>query len=169
MLGVGMEELIIVAIIVILAVGPKNMPKLFKAIGRGLREFRRASAELRNAVGIDAMLREDELKELRELRELGRKKLHDPLGLKTAGKPGAKGAAVDKKLDKPVDKPLPAKLLAEKEMKKVAPDREPPAEEEIGAEYPPEGVDLRHAVEQARDRAEAKTAAASPEPMSEAS
>lgn len=116
MFGIGAGELFIVAVVLLIAVGPKSMPKLVKSIGKALREFRRASRDLRQASGIDDMMRQEELKELRELRKLGAETLHDPLGLK---KPQtyAKQPALRDEIDK----------------------------SDLAREYPPEGVDLWHA------------------------
>lgn len=67
MFGIGSGELVILAIVVLIAVGPKRMPTLIKAIGKGLREFRQASNELRKQSGIDDLLRDDDLVGLKKL------------------------------------------------------------------------------------------------------
>lgn len=61
MFGIGAGELMIAAIVMLIAVGPGKMPGLMKAVGKGLREFRRASSELRKQSGIDELMREDVL------------------------------------------------------------------------------------------------------------
>jgi len=43
MFGIGMQELIIIAIIALLIVGPKKLPDLAKSLGKGFSEFRRAA------------------------------------------------------------------------------------------------------------------------------
>jgi len=43
MFGIGMQELIIIAIIALLVVGPKKLPDLAKSLGKGFSEFCRAA------------------------------------------------------------------------------------------------------------------------------
>lgn len=43
MFGIGMQELIIIAIIALIIVGPKKLPDLAKTLGKGLSEFRKAT------------------------------------------------------------------------------------------------------------------------------
>jgi Tat protein translocase TatB subunit len=59
MLGIGSGELLIIAVILLVAVGPERMPTLMKACGRALREFRKATQDLRHTIGIDELLRDD--------------------------------------------------------------------------------------------------------------
>lgn len=43
MFGIGMQELIIIAIVALLIVGPKKLPDLAKTLGKGLSEFKKAT------------------------------------------------------------------------------------------------------------------------------
>jgi Tat protein translocase TatB subunit len=43
MFGIGMQELIIIAVIALIVVGPKKLPDLAKTLGKGFSEFRRAA------------------------------------------------------------------------------------------------------------------------------
>jgi sec-independent protein translocase protein TatA len=44
--GIGMTELLVILVIGLLVLGPKRLPDLARSLGRGLAEFRRASAEM---------------------------------------------------------------------------------------------------------------------------
>jgi len=43
MFGIGVQELIIIAIIALLVVGPKKLPDLAKTLGKGFRDFKNAT------------------------------------------------------------------------------------------------------------------------------
>ncbi len=58
MFGIGVPELILIALVALLVVGPKNLPVTLRAIGRGIREFQRASRELRTQAGFDDVVDE---------------------------------------------------------------------------------------------------------------
>ncbi|MBN1141544.1 MAG: twin-arginine translocase TatA/TatE family subunit [Deltaproteobacteria bacterium] len=50
MFGIGMTELLLILAVALIVIGPKRLPEVAKALGRGLAEFRRASEEFRDAV-----------------------------------------------------------------------------------------------------------------------
>ncbi len=62
MFGIGFGEMLMIAVVLLIAVGPKKMPTFMKAVGKGLREFRRATRELKAAAGIDELMRDDSLR-----------------------------------------------------------------------------------------------------------
>jgi len=47
MFGIGMTELLVILTIALIVIGPKKLPELARALGKGLAEFRRASTEMR--------------------------------------------------------------------------------------------------------------------------
>jgi Tat protein translocase TatB subunit len=45
--GIGMTELLVVLVVGLLVLGPKRLPEVARSLGRGMREFRRASSDMR--------------------------------------------------------------------------------------------------------------------------
>jgi len=48
--GLGTTELVMVLAVVLILFGPKKLPELAKGLGKGLREFRKASDEVGQAI-----------------------------------------------------------------------------------------------------------------------
>jgi len=60
MFGIGMPELLVIAVIALLVVGPKKLPEIAKALGKGLTEFRKVADSATDT--IKETLQTDELK-----------------------------------------------------------------------------------------------------------
>ncbi len=60
MLDIGLQELVLILVIALLVFGPKRLPELGRALGRGMREFRRASEEFRSTIETNLQLNEPE-------------------------------------------------------------------------------------------------------------
>ncbi|MHB8138412.1 MAG: twin-arginine translocase TatA/TatE family subunit [Smithellaceae bacterium] len=58
MFGIGVQELIIIAIIALLIVGPKKLPDLAKTLGKGFRDFKNATDGITDDLK-DALKEED--------------------------------------------------------------------------------------------------------------
>ena len=58
MFGIGMQELIIIAIIALIIVGPKKLPDLAKTLGKGFSEFKKATEGITD--DLKETLKEDE-------------------------------------------------------------------------------------------------------------
>jgi sec-independent protein translocase protein TatA len=56
--NLGFAELIIIFVIALLVFGPKKLPELGKSLGKGLREFKRATEDLKS--NWDEQIREAE-------------------------------------------------------------------------------------------------------------
>ncbi len=63
MFGIGFGEMLVIAVILLIAVGPRQLPSLMKTVGKGMREVRKASGELRRTVGIEQLLADDDLRD----------------------------------------------------------------------------------------------------------
>ena len=57
MFGIGLQEMLVILVVVLIFFGPKRLPDLAKSLGKGIAEFKKASDEVRK--GIDDAVRED--------------------------------------------------------------------------------------------------------------
>ena len=62
MFDIGAAELLVIIIVAVLVIGPKDMPLAMRAAGRWIGKVRKVSAHFRT--GIDAMVREAELEDM---------------------------------------------------------------------------------------------------------
>jgi Tat protein translocase TatB subunit len=46
MFGIGVPELLVILVVALIVLGPKRLPDVAKALGKGLAEFRRATSDL---------------------------------------------------------------------------------------------------------------------------
>jgi Tat protein translocase TatB subunit len=53
MFGIGMPELILIAVVALIVLGPKKLPDLAKSMGRAVREFKKATSELKDTLQVD--------------------------------------------------------------------------------------------------------------------
>jgi Tat protein translocase TatB subunit len=58
--GIGMQELVLIFVIALIVVGPKQLPELAKALGKGYAEFRRAFDDMKTSV--EREIRADEIR-----------------------------------------------------------------------------------------------------------
>ena len=78
MFGIGTSEILIILLIAILVLGPKEIPKIARTIGRGMRQLQRAKDELRQTLDKDFYDDEEEdTKPTREDQEGKKQKLTD--------------------------------------------------------------------------------------------
>jgi sec-independent protein translocase protein TatB len=54
MFGIGMPELILIAVVALIVLGPKRLPDLAKSMGRAVREFKKATSELKDTLQVDS-------------------------------------------------------------------------------------------------------------------
>ncbi len=68
MFGIGMQEIMVLLVIALVVIGPKKLPEMAKALGKGYGEFRRAFEDMRSSINVD-MKTEEEKERLREIKE----------------------------------------------------------------------------------------------------
>jgi Tat protein translocase TatB subunit len=64
MFGIGMTELLLIAGLALIVLGPKKLPELARALGKGFAEFKRATNELKNTIEVET--RTEEVRKTRE-------------------------------------------------------------------------------------------------------
>ena len=64
MFDIGASELLVIVIVAILVIGPKDMPKALRTAGRWIGKLRRMSNHFR--AGIDEVVRQAEIEEMEE-------------------------------------------------------------------------------------------------------
>ncbi len=64
MFGLGMGEILIIAVVALLFVGPDKLPAAAKSLGKGIRELRRSTRDLRDTLERDTQLG-DAVREIR--------------------------------------------------------------------------------------------------------
>jgi len=56
MFGLGFGEMVVIALLAIVVVGPARLPTLFKTVGGAMRQLRQASRDIRSSVGLDELI-----------------------------------------------------------------------------------------------------------------
>ena len=54
MFGIGMPELLVILVIALIFIGPGKLPGVARSLGRGMREFRRASHDIKQTFDVEA-------------------------------------------------------------------------------------------------------------------
>jgi len=99
MFGIGMPELLLILALALIVIGPKKLPDIAKALGRGLAEFKRATDEMKNTFHEEVRTAETRDKLLKEgkIRAPGVEPAANPDVEETTGK------------EEPATTPTPAK------------------------------------------------------------
>ena len=58
MFGIGMPEMLLLLAVALIVIGPKKLPDLAKSLGRAMGEFKKATSEIKESIGVDADFKE---------------------------------------------------------------------------------------------------------------
>ncbi len=58
MFGIGSTELLVILVVALLVLGPKNLPKIAHTLGRAMGEFRRVSTEFQRTLNTEIAFEE---------------------------------------------------------------------------------------------------------------
>lgn len=117
MFDIGASELLLIVVVAIVVIGPKDLPMAMRMAGRWIAKMRRVSGYFRS--GIETMIREAELEDMeRKWREQNEAimKAH-PMSLEdgTAPPAGSAESAVPQSVSPPPASPQPAPRLTDPE------------------------------------------------------
>jgi sec-independent protein translocase protein TatB len=140
--GLGFWEILVLIVVGIVVVGPRNLPTMMRTAGQWVAKLRRMSTELRTQSGIDDLIRQEGLeREIQEIRSLSRVNIVDTL-MAPALAPAVVSQAAQPQAAA-VKAPAPAKLpepLREREYPLIGcdaygalPDDAPPPPEPVEA------------------------------------
>lgn len=59
MFGIGSTELLVILVVALLVLGPKNLPKIAHTLGRAMGEFRRVSTEFQRTLNTEIAFEEE--------------------------------------------------------------------------------------------------------------
>jgi sec-independent protein translocase protein TatA len=74
--SLGWMEITVIAILALLLVGPKGLPKLGKSLGKAIRDFKREANELKSAVELE--VEEEEWREEQEKKKKQKPQKNEP-------------------------------------------------------------------------------------------
>ena len=70
MFGIGVPELLVILVVALIVLGPKRLPDVAKALGKGLAEFRRATSDLTDELrGAQSMIEREAREAERAVRQ----------------------------------------------------------------------------------------------------
>lgn len=88
MLGIGLQELMLIMILALLVLGPERLPEVARLVGRAYAQLRRASEEFQNTIRQDlaALEREEEANRNKAVAQELRERFADLEGLQLTRK-----------------------------------------------------------------------------------
>ena len=87
-----MPELVVIMVVALIVLGPKRLPEVARTLGKGLAEFRKATAGLTDELRDAQVLMEEEA---RQVRRATTAKAPRPASVKMPGEPGIGQTAAD--------------------------------------------------------------------------
>jgi len=58
MFGIGMPELLLILFVALIVIGPKKLPDMARALGKGMAEFKKATQDIKDSMDVEEEYRE---------------------------------------------------------------------------------------------------------------
>ena len=94
MFGIGEAELLVIAVVALVVIGPKDLPRAMRAIGQWVGQARGMAKHFRS--GLDTMMREAELEEMEKKWKADNERIMRDFPAAAAGEPWPEPVAADK-------------------------------------------------------------------------
>jgi sec-independent protein translocase protein TatB len=104
MFGIGMPELAVILVVGLIVLGPKRLPEVAKALGKGLAEFRRVTGEVNKELDAARSMIEQEARD----HDQARRKADQERARAVAEKAAAEKAAAELVASQGADAPIAA-------------------------------------------------------------
>ena len=95
MFGLGIPELIVIFVIALVVFGPKKLPDLGRALGKGIAEFKRATEEVKDTIETEVRAAESKI-DIEKLKSDVEGKEAELKSVETARKDSAGNAPAEK-------------------------------------------------------------------------
>lgn len=69
MFGIGSTELLLILVVALIVLGPKNLPKLANTLGKAMGQFQRASRDFQRSINTEIAFEEEQEKKKAEQKQ----------------------------------------------------------------------------------------------------
>lgn len=66
MFGIGTSELLLILVVALIVLGPKNLPKIAQSLGKAMGQFQQASRDFQRTINTEIALEEEQEKKKEE-------------------------------------------------------------------------------------------------------
>lgn len=76
MFGIGSTELLLILVVALIVLGPRNLPKIANTLGKAMGQFQRASRDFQRSINTEIAFEEEQEKKKAEQKETAKTSEH---------------------------------------------------------------------------------------------